>query len=48
VDRPVKYGSGSVILGQGEVKSRDGSQYLHCNRREVRSLDIHDYLTTSF
>ena len=48
VDRPVKYGAGSVILGQGEVKSRDGSQYIHCNRREVRSVAIQDYLTTSF
>ena len=47
VDRPVRYSNESVILGQGEVRSRDGSQYIHCNRQHVRSMPIDSYLTES-
>ena len=43
VDNPVKYGSESVIVGQGELQSRDGSQFLSCNRTHIKSLDIQDY-----
>jgi len=45
VDNPVKYGSGSVILGQGELQSRDGSQFLQVNRNEIKSLMITQYLS---
>jgi DNA polymerase III alpha subunit len=44
VDNPVKYGSGSVIVGQGELQSRDGSQFLQVHRINVRSMDINQYL----
>ena len=45
VDRPVKYGAGSVILGQGEMRSRDGSNFLQCHRTNVRAMPIDQYLT---
>jgi len=44
VDRPVKYGSGSVIVGQGELQSRDGSQFLQVHRPNVQAKSIADYL----
>jgi DNA polymerase III subunit alpha len=44
VDCPVKYGSGSVIVGQGELQSRDGSQFLQVHRPNVKSMDIDQYL----
>ena len=44
VDNPIKYGSGSVILGQGELQSRDGSQFLQVRKTNVKSLPIDQYL----
>jgi hypothetical protein len=44
VDNPIKYGSGSVIVGQGELQSRDGSQFLQVHRAGVKSLPIDQYL----
>jgi len=44
VDRPVKYSAGSVIQGNGEMCSRDGSQFLQCSRSDVKSLPIDQYL----
>jgi DNA polymerase III alpha subunit len=44
VDRPIKYDAGSVIVGQGERRSRDGSQFLDCVRKDVASMHIDDYL----
>jgi len=44
VDKPVKYGSGSVILGNGKMSSRDGSQFLQCSRSNIKSVSIKDYL----
>jgi DNA polymerase III alpha subunit len=44
VDRPVKYGNGSVIVGQGERRSRDGSQFLHVDRSRIKSIPIDEYL----
>ena len=44
VDNPIKYGSGSVIVGQGELQSRDGSQFLQVHRANVRAFAISDYL----
>jgi len=46
VDNPVKYESGSVIVGQGELQSRDGSQFLQVHRTNVRSMAIDQYLKT--
>ena len=44
VDRPVKYSTGSVITGNGEMKSRDGSQFLQCNRANIQALALDQYL----
>ena len=44
VDCPVKYGSGSVIAGQGELQSRDGSQFLQVHRANVKSMALDQYL----
>ena len=44
VDRPVKYDAGSVIVGQGEVQSRDGSQFIQCRRGNVRAVPVNKYL----
>jgi hypothetical protein len=44
VDRPVKYFNGSVIVGQGQRQSRDGSQFLQVERKNVAAMDIDDYL----
>jgi len=44
VDNPVKYGSGSVIVGQGEMQSRDGSQFLQVHRANVKSMPIDQHL----
>jgi DNA polymerase III alpha subunit len=44
VDNPVKYGSGSVIVGQGELQSRDGSQFLQVIKSNVKSVSIDSYL----
>jgi len=44
VDNPIKYGAGSVIVGQGELQSRDGSQFLQVHRTNVRSMAIDQYL----
>jgi DNA polymerase III alpha subunit len=46
VDHPVKYSSGSVLIGQGECQSRDGSQFLQVQRRQIRSLPIDQYLSS--
>ena len=47
VDRPVKYHTGSVIVGQGRRLSRDGSQFLQVDRKDVAAMDIDDYLNLS-
>ena len=44
VDQPVRYGSGSVIVGQGERHSSDGSDILRCHRKNIRALPIDQYL----
>jgi len=43
VDAPVRYESGSVIVGHGERQSRDGSQYLRCHKSQIQSVPILDY-----
>jgi DNA polymerase III alpha subunit len=43
VDNPIKYGSGSVIVGRGELQSRDGSQFLQVHRTNVKSIPINQY-----
>jgi DNA polymerase-3 subunit alpha len=45
VDRPVRYSNESVIVGQGEVRSRDNSQYIYCNRQNIKSMPIDNYLS---
>jgi DNA polymerase-3 subunit alpha len=47
IDNPIKYGSGSVLIGQGERQSRDGSQFLQVNRSQIKSLPIDQYLNSA-
>ena len=44
VDHPVKYSTGSVLVGQGERQSRDGSQFLQVPRKDIRAMAIDQYL----
>jgi DNA polymerase III alpha subunit len=44
VDAPIKYGTGSVIVGQGELRSKDNSQFLQVCRSNIKSMLISDYL----
>jgi len=44
VDGTIKYGSASVIVGQGELQNRDGSQFLQVHRPNVKSIAISDHL----
>ena len=46
VDAPIKYGSGSVIMGQGELRNKDNSQFLQVHRSKVKSTNITQYLDT--
>lgn len=43
IDRPIKYTSSSVIVGQGEIRSRDGSQFLQVDRGNISAMPIDDY-----
>jgi hypothetical protein len=45
VDNPIKYGSGSVIVGQGKRQNQDGSQFLQVNRSDIKSFEIEKYLS---
>ena len=47
VDRPVKYSNGSVIVGQGQRHSRDGSDFLQVDRKNITAMPIDDYLKLS-
>jgi hypothetical protein len=44
VDRPVRYTNESVIVGQGEIRGRDNSQFFQVNRGNIKSLPITQYL----
>jgi hypothetical protein len=46
VDNPIKYSPDSVIVGQGVRQTRDNSQYLQCQRKQIRCLEISKYLST--
>ena len=44
IDNPIKYAVNSVITGQGVRQSRDNSQYILCQRSQIKSLEISKYL----
>lgn len=44
VDRPVKYQINSVIVGNGKICAKDGSQFLSCMGRDIKSRSLKDYL----
>jgi hypothetical protein len=44
VDRPVKYSAGSVIQGNGEMRSQNGSQFLQCVQKNIDVISINQYL----
>jgi DNA polymerase III subunit alpha len=44
VDRPVGHRPGSVVVGQGKIKSKDDSQFLQCVAANVKTIPIKLYL----
>jgi len=44
IDQPIRYSNTSVIVGQGEMKSKDNSQFLQVTRKNVTAMDIDQYL----
>ena len=44
IDAPIKYEPSSVILGNGELRNKDNSQFLQCNRGNIKSLALDRYL----
>ena len=43
VDRPVKYARDSVVVGEGQMWTKDNSNYLKVKRKNVRSIPIDQY-----
>jgi hypothetical protein len=46
VDAPVKYGAGSVIMGQGRIVNKDNSSYLNCHARSLKIVRANDFMAT--
>jgi DNA polymerase III alpha subunit len=46
VDNSVKYGSGSVIMGQGRIINRDNSAYLNCHARSLKTVRADNFIAT--
>ena len=44
VDRPIKYHSSSVIVGQGKIHNKDNSQFLQVCRSNISAMNIDCYL----
>ena len=44
VDHPVKYNTDSVIMGHGEIQSRDGSQFLQVRRQNLKVIAISQHI----
>lgn len=38
LDRPIKYTNSSIIVGQGELRSKDNSQFLQCTHSGVSAV----------
>ena len=43
VDKPVKYARDSVVVGEGQMWTKDNSNYLKVKRKNVRSMPIDQY-----
>ena len=43
VDRPVKYARDSVVVGEGQMWTKDNSNYLKVKRKNVRAMPIDQY-----
>ena len=43
VDRPVKYARNSVIVGEGQMWTKDNSNYLKVKRKNVKAMPIDQY-----
>ena len=43
VDKPVKYARHSVIVGEGQMWTKDNSNYLKVKRKNVRAMPIDQY-----
>jgi len=45
VDKPVKYANTSIIVGRGEMKSKDNSQFLQVDCKNISAMTIDQYLS---
>ena len=45
VDKPVKYANTSIIVGLGEMKSKDNSQFLQVDCKNISAMTIDQYLS---
>ena len=43
VDKPVKYARDSVVVGEGQMWTKDNSNYLKVKRKNVRAMPIDQY-----
>jgi len=43
VDRPVKYARDSVVVGEGQMWTKDNSNYLKVKRKNVKAMPIDQY-----
>jgi len=45
VDKPVKYGKGTVVIGEGSLQHKDNSEYLKVKRKSVKVMPITEYVS---
>ena len=43
VDRPIKYSRDTVVIGEGQMWTKDNSNYLKVKRKNVRAMPIDQY-----
>ena len=43
VDKPVKYARDSVVVGEGQMWTKDNSNYLKVKRKNVKAMPIDQY-----
>ena len=43
VDKPVKYTRDSVVVGEGQMWTKDNSNYLKVKRKNVKAMPIDQY-----
>ena len=43
VDRPIKYSRDTVVVGEGQMWTKDNSNYLKVKRKNVKAMPIDQY-----